>query len=50
MVNLEGSNVLEHLLYAVLLGDFVTLYTAIASEIDPEPVDLVEKFKVMLSQ
>ncbi len=50
VVNLEGSNVLEHLLYAVLLGDFVTLYTAIASEIDPEPVDLVEKFKVMLSQ
>ncbi len=50
VVNAEGANILEHLLYTVLLGDFVTLYTAIASEIDPEPVDLVEKFKVMLSQ
>ncbi len=48
VVNARGSNKLEQLLYCVMLGDFVSLYTAIAGEIDPEPVDLVEKFKVML--
>lgn len=49
VVDCEGSNILEQLLYAVLLGDFVSLYTAIAGEINPEPVLLVEKFKQMLN-
>ena len=50
VVQIEGDNIVDQLLGAVLLGDFVTLYSAIAAEINPEPVDLVEKFKVMLNQ
>ena len=50
VVEAKGNNKLEQLLYCVLLGDFVSLYTAIAGEINPEPVDLVEKFKLMLNE
>ena len=48
VVNAEGANILQQLLYCVLLGDFVTLYSAIATGINPEPVELVEKFKDLL--
>jgi glucose/mannose-6-phosphate isomerase len=44
-VQLEGGSALEHLLYAVLLGDFATLYMALLNGVNPTPVDLVEKFK-----
>jgi len=44
-VHLEGGSVIEHLLYAVLLGDFATLYMALLNGVNPTPVDLVEKFK-----
>ncbi len=44
-VQLEGESALEHLLYAVLLGDFATLYMALLNGVNPTPVDLVEKFK-----
>jgi glucose/mannose-6-phosphate isomerase len=50
VVSAKGSNILEQLLYCVLLGDYVTIYTAIAGEIDPEPVDLVEKFKKLMTE
>ncbi len=49
VVQAKGNGILEQLLYSVLLGDFVSLYTAIAGEIDPEPVELVERFKRMLN-
>lgn len=48
VVNVQGKSIIEQMLFAVMLGDFVTLYTAIASGIDPAPVELVEKFKLML--
>lgn len=44
-IRLEGDSVLEQMLYAVLLGDFATLYMAILNGVNPTPVDLVEKFK-----
>ena len=44
-VELEGGSALEHMLYAVLLGDFATLYLALLNGVNPTPVDLVEKFK-----
>jgi glucose/mannose-6-phosphate isomerase len=44
-VQLEGKSALEHMLYAVLLGDFATLYMALLNGVNPTPVDLVEKFK-----
>lgn len=49
VVNLKGETLVEQLLYAVVLGDFVTLYTAIAGGINPEPVELVERFKKLLT-
>lgn len=48
IIEARGSNMLEHLLYCVLLGDFVSIYAAIAAANNPEPVDLVEKLKLML--
>ena len=50
VVSAEGSNVLEQLLYLVILGDFSSLYAGIAAGNNPEPVELVEKFKQMLSK
>ncbi len=49
IVNVEGQTVLEQLLWAITLGDFVTLYTGIANGLDPAPVVLVEKFKTELN-
>ncbi len=48
LIDLEGENLLNQLLYAIVLGDFVSLYTAILNGINPEPVDLIEKFKANL--
>lgn len=44
-VQTEGSSKLEHLLWAIMLGDFVTLYVALLNGINPTPVDLIERFK-----
>lgn len=44
-IEAQGDTVLEQLLYLVLLGDFATTYLAILNNVDPTPVDLVEKFK-----
>ncbi|MEO6761209.1 MAG: bifunctional phosphoglucose/phosphomannose isomerase [Candidatus Saccharimonadales bacterium] len=44
-VTCQGETVLEQLLYAFCLGDFVTIYTAILNGVDPTPVELVNKFK-----
>lgn len=45
VVNVQGSNLLEQLVWAVAFGDFVTLYTAMLNNVDPAPVELVERFK-----
>lgn len=47
-VTAQGESALEHLLYLVLFGDFVTLYLGLLNGVDPSPVELVEKFKVEL--
>lgn len=44
-VEAQGSTELEHLLYLVLFGDFVSLYLGILNGVDPSPVTLIEKFK-----
>jgi len=49
IVKAEGDNILNQLVWAMALGDFVTLYTAILNGINPAPVDLVEKFKQVLN-
>ena len=50
VVEAEGNTVLEHLLWAVLFGDFVSIYLGLLNGLNPAPVDLVEKFKVELDK
>jgi glucose/mannose-6-phosphate isomerase len=50
IVNVEGKNILEQLVWAVTFGDFVTIYTALLNNVDPAPVDLVEKFKAEMNK
>lgn len=45
-----GDTLLEQLLYAIALGDFVTIYLALLGNINPTPVELIEKFKRTLSE
>lgn len=50
MVFAKGSNHIQQLLYIILLGDYVSAYVAIRNQVDPTPVDLVERFKHELAQ
>ena len=45
VVEVQGETLLEQLLWAVNFGDFVSIYLALLNNINPAPVDLVEKFK-----
>jgi glucose/mannose-6-phosphate isomerase len=45
VVQAEGVDLLEQLLTTIALGDFVTIYTAILSNVNPTPVALIEKLK-----
>lgn len=49
VVQVQGEILIEQLLWAVVYGDFVTLYLALLNNVDPAPVDLVEKFKKELN-
>jgi glucose/mannose-6-phosphate isomerase len=49
LVAVEGSSLIEQLLWAITFGDFVTLYTALLNGLNPAPVDLVESFKKELA-
>lgn len=50
VVEAKGNTILEHLLYCVAFGDFVSLYTALLNGLDPSPVDLIEKMKKALDE
>lgn len=50
VVEAKGNTVLKQLLYTVMLGDFVTIYTGLLNNVNPTPVELVEKFKVELNK
>ncbi len=50
VVEVQGQTLLEQLLWAVVLGDFVSIYLALLNGVDPAPVDLVEKFKLELDK
>jgi glucose/mannose-6-phosphate isomerase len=45
VVEVQGSNLLEQLLWAINFGDFVSIYLALLNNVNPTPVNLVEKFK-----
>ena len=44
-IHAEGSTILQQMLWAVTLGDMVSIYTAILNGVNPTPVDLIEKLK-----
>lgn len=48
VVEVQGETILEQLIWATALGDFVSLYTALLNGLNPTPVDLIEKFKKSL--
>jgi glucose/mannose-6-phosphate isomerase len=50
VVAVVGDTMLQQLVWAITLGDFVSLYTALLGNIDPTPVDLIEKFKKTLAE
>ena len=41
----EGKTLLEQMVWTIALGDFVSLYLALLNNLDPTPVDLIEKLK-----
>lgn len=45
IVNAEGENLLRQLLWTIQLGDFVSIYLALLNNINPTPVELIEKLK-----
>jgi glucose/mannose-6-phosphate isomerase len=45
IVELQGSSVLEQMIYGMVLGDFTSLYLALLNGINPTPVDIIEKLK-----
>jgi glucose/mannose-6-phosphate isomerase len=49
VVEPKGDSHLQQLLWASMLGDFVTIYLALLNNQNPTPVDLVEKFKAELN-
>jgi glucose/mannose-6-phosphate isomerase len=49
VVETVGQNLIEQLLWAIALGDFVSIYTALLNGLNPTPVDLIEKFKQELA-
>jgi glucose/mannose-6-phosphate isomerase len=50
VVQEQGDTILKQMLYAVMLGDFVSVYTGILNGVNPTPVELVEKFKKVLAE
>ncbi len=47
-IEARGETVLQQLLWSFSFGDYVSIYLAILNNVDPTPVDLVEKFKAEL--
>lgn len=45
VVPLAGNTLIRQMLWGCILADFVSIYVAILNNVDPTPVDLIEKFK-----
>lgn len=50
VIDVEGDTLLRQLMWATMLGDFVSLYLALLNGLNPTPVDLIEKLKLELSK
>jgi glucose/mannose-6-phosphate isomerase len=46
----QGETLLQQLVWAITMGDFVSIYLALLNGVNPTPVDLVEKFKIALDE
>jgi glucose/mannose-6-phosphate isomerase len=49
VVSVQGETLLQQMVWASALGDFVSIYLAILNGLNPAPVELVEKFKKTLA-
>lgn len=49
IIKMSGNNVLEEILSSYFYIDHVTYYLAESTEVDPEPVAMVEEFKALLA-
>ncbi|MDQ3065239.1 MAG: bifunctional phosphoglucose/phosphomannose isomerase [bacterium] len=49
VIDVQGDGLLQQLLWAIALGDFVSIYVALLNGLNPSPVDLIEKFKAELN-
>jgi glucose/mannose-6-phosphate isomerase len=49
IVEIQGDTLVKQLLWAIALGDFVSLYLAILNGLNPTPVDLIEKLKTEMA-
>lgn len=47
-IDLKGATYLEQALWASILADFTSIYLAILNDVDPTPVELIEKLKIEL--
>lgn len=47
-IELQGETPLEQMLWGSILADFASIYLAILNNVNPTPVDLIEKLKVEL--
>lgn len=50
VVQAQGDNAIQQLLWTVAFGDFVSIYLALINGVNPAPVELVEKFKIALNE
>jgi glucose/mannose-6-phosphate isomerase len=50
VINLVGESVIEQMLWGCMLADFVSIYVAILNNVNPTPVQLIEKLKLELAE
>lgn len=48
VIDAKGSSIIEQILYGIMLGDFVSLYLAFLSGVNPVPLDVVDGLKQTL--
>lgn len=48
-IELQGDSVVAQMMWACILADFASIYTAIVNGVDPTPVALIEKLKQSLT-
>ncbi len=49
-VNAQGKSLLAQMLSVLYLGDFASVYLAFLKGVDPTPIKLIDRFKILLSR